>query len=678
MKKIVRNLLMGVATSFWPVEKASAEFSILDFPEFLPTEEKRKSPAANTENLDDPDKIVPADSPTKNSLVGTDQVNECLDLLENFEVTEEQVLDSNVVTNAEVMTDFAVSETNQVQEVAFSPLADQQNTANEMPEDQISMTNETNSEQITNEVLSVSEPMQTKFPETQDINSPIEPVSISNSVPESVEEGTTIQSEKDDAEEKSTEPVVFETTENKKETEIILVEKSQSVSGKTQSAVPVKQEKIPSTGNKWFLFLSAFGLGGLLATVFSLGNKIDSWLSKKRKQEKKSSDVSTQTPEHPQEVVVQKPLENTLSNAPGKQDAMPKNILPVENISDDSKAYQKGIRMLANVQVQRKKINARLRVLKKEMEKYQQSTAEWKNIVNEITALSNERSKLAIKARQARTLIKGKQGQLLQNERRLLAKELRLIKKTDANNFERIKTVFEKRAKLKEAEIQLLKHAKIEIKERQEAADRWHGIRLFREVKVQEKELQDKIKLLKKETGLKKKEILEADDGLNAQDKAIKVKKSLARKKSKGACFAITKRHLAKEIIIAHNNSDVETENFLKEKLASIKQREKDYIKQAETFDYLGQRKIVLSPAVIERMKVRQAKEAERRKAIALHKKRVRMAQLLRGQRMLRDLSAGQVESVSLNQRSAADYKKEALSLIGKKRVLIKKNERFV
>ena len=35
---------------------------------------------------------------------------------------------------------------------------------------------------------------------------------------------------------------------------------------------------------------------------------------------------------------------------------------------------------------------------------------------------------------------------------------------------------------------------------------------------------------------------------------------------------------------------------------------------------------------------------------------------------MLRDLENGWIESVNLNQRSYQDYKKEALSLIGKRR----------
>ena len=153
---------------------------------------------------------------------------------------------------------------------------------------------------------------------------------------------------------------------------------------------------------------------------------------------------------------------------------------------------------------------------------------------------------------------------------------MRLAKTTD--NTERIKKIQAQRLAIKEREKQILLQAKKEIRERQEAVERWHGIRLFCEVQAQEKALKEKIKQLQKETPLKKKEILASNETLKQEDEDIKAKKRLARKKSKGRSFLSSKRLLSRKIILAHNNNDLEAENRLKEELKILKRREKEYI----------------------------------------------------------------------------------------------------
>ncbi len=342
-----------------------------------------------------------------------------------------------------------------------------------------------------------------------------------------------------------------------------------------------------------------------------------------------------------------------------------------EQIKIDGDSHQKGVKMLANIKLRRADINRQMKALRMEKMKLHQSDPRFLEIVKEMDVLQDVRNQLTREHRIARTLIKGKEGKRIQDERYLLAKEMRLAKKT--NDAERIDKIMRKRLAIKQQEKQILSEALKEVKERQEKASRWQGIRLFQEVHSEEKALKERIKQLKKETGLKQKEILELEESLNNQHKKIKAKKSLARKKVKRSSFTAKRRILSQQIIMAHNNNDVETENRLKGELQNLKQAEKTYIKEAENIDYIKAKHTDV-PVIKKR-----TEEAAKRKRTACRNIRdVRMAQFLRGLRMLHDLSAGQVESVNLNQRSAADYKKEALSLIGKRRLFTVKNERFV
>ena len=352
-----------------------------------------------------------------------------------------------------------------------------------------------------------------------------------------------------------------------------------------------------------------------------------------------------------------------------------KVVIPVavDGKSDEEK-YQLGIRQLSNIKMRRMAINRQMKALRQEMVKYHQSSPRWAAIANQMSELAQERRELAMMARQARILVKGKQGKLIQDERRLLSKQMRLAKKT--NDTERINKIMQKRLDIKIQEKQILSEAMKKVKERQEEASRWHGLRLFREAHAEEKFLKERLKQLKKETGLKQKEILELEEDLNNQYKQIKAKKNLARKKSKGSLYTAKKARLSKAIILAHQNNDAEAEDALKQELQALKRVEKEHMKQTENTDYLAKRRKKIQeihPIVDEHIKSREAEEEKRkvqeqeRQAAEQHQKdRDERALFLHGQRMLRDLSNGLSETVNLNQMTPQDYKKWAYGKIGK------------
>lgn len=448
-----------------------------------------------------------------------------------------------------------------------------------------------------------------------------------------------------------------------------------------------KRKNVSTQGTSWFTWGILGILGSLVSGAILFGHKLEASSQKKKDLIADSKNSMTKSiisemirgKERPEKQVVQQKVQDlSVSSQPLVSEKKSTPVQPAKiktkevrkvnptldaNISDDE-MYQKGLRMLSNIKIRRSKITSQIKKLRLEQDAAYLPIKEKMDLQDEIDVLQDERKQLALEARQARTLIKGKQGELIKEQRRLLAKEMRMARKENPNG-DRVAKITQKRLALKQQEKQLLMKANAEIKERQEGADRWHGIRLFHEAQQEERKFNEKIKEIQKETGLRKKDILSLDRTLNAENKAIKAKKALARKKVKSHFLEAQKRRLAKEIRTAHENTDMFVEDQLKKELEEVRQKEKEYIKNAQNFDYIIGKRSVIKPAILERVLAREAEQAHRQQLIEENKKRVITAQFLRGQRMLRDLDRGLVEAVNFNRISWKEYRSQAEALLG-------------
>lgn len=709
MKKIIRNLLMGFV-SFFPIEKAVADqnqsemvneasntvVKALDTVEqdkiLFDHLKKKDTVSKELENLWD--KVKDEEFFPISHAVAIDQVNETLDLLEKMEEEplpkqSEEIVLTNLFDN--VQNDYdgldlpEAAEPLLEDEVTQSELTNQSEVVqtiashtNEISVAEASISPEilvTSSETnvapvsvvlggITNEVISVQEPE-----ESLDVKA----ISGVNSTDTVTNEFVSIQEPKESTE------------TNDVPTDIVINTKPSLISEDHRTKTPLnftenisEKHEIPATDNMgkffdWLLIgLSAAGISGILGKLVYTYSKFQ----RRNKKIRMTADYEelAYSPSFSQGKAKEKPIEQKKEPIapipPRKKIVSPskqKDKIETPIIELDENSHQKGVKMLANIKLRRADINRQMKVLRQEIVKFHQSTPEWVDIANQMSELTQERKKLALEARQARILIKGKQGELIKEERRLLAKEMRLAKKT--NDTERIDKIMRKRLAIKQQEKQILSEALKEVKKRQEEASKWQGIRLFQEVHSEEKALKERIKQLKKETGLKQKEILELEENLNDQHKQIKAKKSLARKKVKGSFFTAKRRILSRQIIMAHNNNNVEGENLLKQELQDLKQTEKEHIKQVENSDYLAERRKKIKeihPIVDKHVKVREAEEQKRQAQKQHQAERDDRALFLRGQRMLRDLREGLSEAVNLNQMTPQDYKKWAYGKIGK------------
>ena len=629
MKKIIRNLLMGVTTSFWPVEKASAELSVLDFPEFFSAEKSQSESIVGNPHTNDLDKILNADCGSVQTLAGVDQVNELLRLIDEAQANDEY---------------FSESDTNRASETVCSSSIFDRPLTNETIIVRQPMTNELNSVQKTNEVLSVSEPISTDISETTNT------VAETNTMPVSapvIQENTNTL--------KAVEQSVTQTveTESPSDTNPVVQPDLAELLSVLEEKKPVstKPNTTPIKERGWFSHIfSAFMIGALISAVW-LANKFDNHARKKRLQKIKEADnmtaqivgevkkavpvVSSEKTDLPQEKPIQ-PVKKTVRKPRKiKQESI------FVNLSEDE-AHQKGVRMLANIKARRLVINRKMKALRTEITRYHQSDPRFLEISNEMATLQEERNQLTREHRQARILVKGVAGERIKEERRLVAKEIRLAKKS--NDRERFSDALSRRLALNNQEKELVKAAETKAKKRMTTADWWHGKRLYQEALAQEKQLNDRIRHLKKETGLKKAEILQLEDEIRENFTKVRKQKSLAVRKMKGRQFSAQKRLLARQIIASHRLADSYAENQLKEELKALKTKEKEYVTWAKDFDYAKGRRSIVPPSV------------------QLHAERRDRANAWKGYRMLRDLNQGLVNA----DISRETYQAHAYALIGK------------
>ena len=657
MRKFIRNLLVGVTTSFWPTEKASAEFSILDFPEFLSSEGTQAKPVDTTVDTNSLDKILNNEYKSSTPLAGTEQIKELLELIEEAESNGWAFAESEKTTNVldKVQLDVADQqvlrpdlnlspvETNKTLATAVSPQEPViaptntptfvQNTQTNVIDSVLATTNDTASVSKTidsvptNTVLSVKENDSTNLLQTASVKESV--LTPTQTVVETFSPSC-VQIQPD------------------LENLLTALESQTPVQEKKEAPAPKKTEE-PTKDKNWFLNVLSGVLGGVLVGAFWFTDKLR---SKKNKISQVSKVSENTINSEKAETVVSEETKLPSQTPIRSQKMVRKRKKPqVEkiNMEDDPKAHQKGVKMLANIKLRRSAINRRMKALRTEIARYHQSEPRFLEITNEMAALQEERNQLTREHRLARTLVKGKEGERIQQERRLIAKEIRLIKKSNDTDIERIKEVINKRALLSAQDKALVKAAENEAKERLSTADWWHGKRLYQEAIAKEKELNERVRCLKKETGLKKSEILELEDDIREGLQKVRRQKSLATRQMKGAQCTNQKRSLAKQIIEAHVAQDLNAENQLKEKLQEVKIQEKEYVKWSKAFDYAEGRRTVVPSSV--------QHHAERRD----------LANSWKGYRMLRDLNQGQVSAVKTQQITAKAYQAQALSLIGKK-----------
>jgi len=274
MKKFIRNLLMGVTTSFWPMEKASAEFSILDFPEFFPAPTAQAEPISTTVDTNKLNKILNDDFETVPCQASLDQVNDLLNLIDEAE--------ANGWPSPE-------SETNQIPQAVSTPLVEKEPSTNETVVAQVPATNEVCFTQTTNEVLSVSE--STTSTNILDV---ADTASETNALPFAQE------------------PVIPENTNTVEAVEHPLtqtVETVQTKSDTNRATQPdlaellsaLEEKKLVSTKPKttsikkksWFSYIfSALMIGSLIGAVW-LADKFDKRARKKRLQKRKEAESMT-------------------------------------------------------------------------------------------------------------------------------------------------------------------------------------------------------------------------------------------------------------------------------------------------------------------------------------------------------------------------------------------------
>lgn len=380
----------------------------------------------------------------------------------------------------------------------------------------------------------------------------------------------------------------------------------------------VESEKIPSQPQEkpfedtgWFPMLVTLGIGGVFSGVLLLSEIIDKKDEKKRSYpeeddddyeeyegyEKTKSEGKDNTAAFVQNVNNEEALspesnEQQKSTRVESQD-MPKVSLQILKpkliiVQDEEEAHRKGIRKLTKIKARRAEINRQMKELRLEKERYPETDPEYFQVIAEMDKLSEERGQLSREAREARILIKGKMGEVISNQRRLLAKQMRLAKR--AADVDRIEEITQEDLKLKKQEKQMIKAAEEEIKKRAEQAGWWHGKRLYTEALEQEKELKKRIEDSQTENGLSRSDVLKTDQGLASDLKEVQQKKRLALRLMKGRQFTNKRRLLSKRIIEMNKAGDSISEAYLMRELEDLKRQEKEHMKRVKTSDYKEER----------------------------------------------------------------------------------------
>ena len=664
MKKIIKNLLVGVIP-FLPSDKVSADQTDEVMPEVQEEVLRQITDAPSSNEYDKAalEKILRGEIDHKGPLAGTQQVQDLLDLIAEEEERQKtnavgkadsKIKSSPSAVSSEIPSTNTLFKT--TVEETLSPVIEKELPTNSTVSVQVPSTNET--PQVTQEVSSVQEE-KSEFPQTEtNIPPVVTQVPFTNETQLVTQEVISVQVTKPE----STVEINSSARQNnytskpvQKDLKDLLetLEKDEQVV--TQKK---KTEKLPVTERSWFPYALSvcatfFLMGGLW-----LANKVERYSRRKKNMQwakriqaeiDRREDVKiNQEPVRPQkeEVIVPQPTFSVPKTEKKKEKTTSKKtaLTPIE---EDPKGYQKGVRMLANIKMRRAALNRQKKALLLEKETAYLPESRRLEIEEELERITDERNQLTQMKRQASMLVKGKQGELIKEERRLCAKEMRLAKKSP-NNQERIAKIQAKREEIKAKEKELIKLAESEAKERVETANWWHGKRLYLEAKEREEALNQKIQKLKKETGLKKCEILEIDDELRTALKQVQREKKTAIQQMKGRKFITERRLLKKQIVEARSTGNTQQESQIIEKLNAIKEKEKEYIEWSKNFDYAEGKRGVISYKVVE------------------HAMRRDQANQWKGYRMLRDLRDGTVESVKTNQITAQEYEIKALALIGK------------
>ena len=397
----------------------------------------------------------------------------------------------------------------------------------------------------------------------------------------------------------------------------------------------------------------------LLATIpgiYYLSNKLERKSEQKWKQQLKSMHLNSQPK--------LKMPQNSMSPKTPDLTAKPIVVKIQVDQSTESEQRQKGLRLLANNKAKRALLTKQKKALMNECKNPDISEERLMEIRAVFDSIEAERKKLSQERRQACALFKGKKGEALNNQRRLYAKKMRqlrrLMQKDGLPHLEEIAEINAAREALKMAEKHLMNEAKEEINVRSEKANWLHGIRSLIENQTKQQVLDQRIADLKKEKGLKKKEVLLSDFNLYNQNRQLQKEKRNALRLIKGRSFASQKNALTKQLKIALAQNNITLADEISKKYIAVKEAEKSFVKKSEKFDYTAQRIYMLNSKTAERIR-------KHRDLAEQRKERLEKANFLRGQRMLHYLRLGLVPSVNENRITPQNYRTEALKLLGAK-----------
>ena len=323
----------------------------------------------------------------------------------------------------------------------------------------------------------------------------------------------------------------------------------------------------------------------------------------------------------------------------------------------------KGIRLLGNIKNKRAELTRRKKVLIAEREN---ATIERQAEINVLLdEISVQRRDLSLQKRQADIWAKGKTGEKIKEQRRLYTKNMtqlrRLMKKDGLAHTDEINEINAARLNLKNQEKELMRKAREEVSERTEKSNWVHGIRALNEAKIKQRILDQRIEMLKKELGARKKEILDANRALWQEQHQIDLAKREALRLIRGRSFASQKNVLNRQLKVALAEYNTVVADEISRQYQSVKQAEKACLQNAKDLDYDTQRINLINGLTAQRI-------YQRRKKQKIKRERLKKARFLRGQRMLYHLKNGWSSSVNTNQMTAEDYRQEALKLVGDKR----------
>jgi len=328
----------------------------------------------------------------------------------------------------------------------------------------------------------------------------------------------------------------------------------------------------------------------------------------------------------------------------------------------NEESYLKGVRMLANNKAKRSVLTRQKKALV--LERQTASIERQVEIDQLLDNIADQRKELSLQRRQACVLVKGKKGEEIREERRIYAKKMaqirRLKKKDGLEHLEEIEQINAARMALKEEEKKLIAKAKEDILERAEKSSWVRGIRALKEMQDKQKDLDQRVLELKKETGLKKKDVLLSDIQLYMEQKQLKKARRDALRLVKGHSYATRRAALSKKLKAALAEQNIDLAKEISDQYVAIKTEEKGSLERAKNLNYEEQRIWLINGKTAQRI-------LQHREAIKVKKERLETARFLRGQRMLYHLRNGLSSAVNGNQTTAAHYKQEALKLIGNK-----------